>query len=351
MKFVSPFLKRVVYPGLASSGHFRRLADRGTLCVVTYHGILPAGYEVGDPQQDGGLVSAENFRSQLRLLKSRYRVVSPEEVRLWAVEGVPLPQRSVLLTCDDGLLNTLTDMAPILQEEGLSCLFFILGASAGQVSQTLWYEDLYLVLLTAPCGTFSLDPIQTSITLGDRSSRRLTWWNLVKSLSPYDQSMRMSFLETARARLNDNSRVGLANEAQRHRFCLLNAHELQKLLEAGMSIGSHTLSHPVLSLQSTELAWREISESRTQLEKVLGKPVWALAYPYGDSASVTAREQQMAEQAGFQCAFMNVGGGFNAPLPRFALPRVHVTKEMSLAEFEAHVSGFHRALQSAFVRA
>jgi hypothetical protein len=33
-------------------------------------------------------------------------------------------------------------------------------------------------------------------------------------------------------------------------------------------------------------------------------------------------------------------------LPRFALPRVHVTAEMSLSEFEAHVSGFHRDFRS-----
>jgi hypothetical protein len=31
--------------------------------------------------------------------------------------------------------------------------------------------------------------------------------------------------------------------------------------------------------------------------------------------------------------------------PLFALPRVHVTGSMRLAEFEAHVSGFHRSFR------
>jgi hypothetical protein len=57
---------------------------------------------------------------------------------------------------------------------------------------------------------------------------------------------------------------------------------------------------------------------------------------------------QMAERAGFECAFMNVGGGFGAQLPKFALPRVHVTADMKLSEFEAHVSGFHRDFRSRF---
>jgi len=58
---------------------------------------------------------------------------------------------------------------------------------------------------------------------------------------------------------------------------------------------------------------------------------------------------KMAERAGFTCAFLNVGGGFGAATPRFTLPRVHVTGEMSLAEFEAHVSGFYGSLRRRFL--
>ena len=43
-----------------------------------------------------------------------------------------------------------------------------------------------------------------------------------------------------------------------------------------MSVGAHTLTHPVLSLCSDEEARCEIQGSKTELERVLGKPVWAL---------------------------------------------------------------------------
>jgi hypothetical protein len=47
---------------------------------------------------------------------------------------------------------------------------------------------------------------------------------------------------------------------------------------------------------------------------------------------------------------MNAGGGFGAKIVaakinRFALPRVHVTADMSLFEFEGHISGFYRSLR------
>jgi peptidoglycan/xylan/chitin deacetylase (PgdA/CDA1 family) len=346
---VSPILKRVVYPWLANSGYLRRRADGGAFCVLTYHGVLPAGYEVGDPQQDGSLVTPENLRGQLRLLKECYHVVSPNEVHDWVVDGKELPERAVLLTCDDGLRNALTDMVPILREEGLSCLFFVLGASALENSRMLWYEELYLLLLAAPVGSYSFDALEMSVVLGDRAQRRSAWWNLLKKLSQCDQAARACFIETSQTEfgLPDQwNEECAANEAQRRRFGLLNGNELRQLVDQGMSIGSHTLNHPILSQQPSELAWAEISESRDLLEKAVGKSIWALAYPFGDPASVTPREMQMAEQAGFQCAFMNIGGGFGASLPRFALPRVHVTADMSLSEFEAHVSGFHRDFRS-----
>lgn len=102
-------------------------------------------------------MSAENLRSQLQLLKECYHVVSPDEVLDWVAGGRELPERAVLLTCDDGLRNVLTDMAPILRDEGVSCLFLVLGASAAQNPRILWYEELYLLLLAAPEGNHPFD--------------------------------------------------------------------------------------------------------------------------------------------------------------------------------------------------
>ena len=91
--------------------------------------MRPANYRSLDPALDGGLVTADMLRSQLRLLKSRYNVVSPDQVRRWMLQESELPPRAVLVTCDDGLENTLTEMLPILQEEKVPCLFFVTNSA------------------------------------------------------------------------------------------------------------------------------------------------------------------------------------------------------------------------------
>jgi len=352
LKVVSPLLKHAVFPGLAKLGYLRRRQGVGP-AIVTYHGIMPRGYAMIDPDLDGSLVTAGSFRRQLKLLKDRFTVISPLQFLGWCEATEDLPPRAVLLTCDDDLRNTLTDMVPILQEHGFSCLFFVTGASLGEVPTMLWFEQLYLMFLASKKKIVNLDVARSGFR--DRAmsqhEKRVLWWNLVKHLSKYDASVRQGLINEVRIQmeLGDDWSVQLISDPLRRRFLMLNASELRGLLSAGMCVGAHTMSHPVLSQLSREAAWSEIKESRCQLEQALGQPVWALAYPFGGAECVSDREYEMAERAGFKCAFLNGCGGFGAPMPRFALPRVHVTGAMNLGEFEAHVSGFYRWLRERFM--
>jgi peptidoglycan/xylan/chitin deacetylase (PgdA/CDA1 family) len=367
LRFVSPALKHIVFPALSLSGYLRYTAGAGP-AVVTYHGVFPAGYEVRNPALDGNLVQADSLRRQLQLLKKRYHVITPEDFLHWSEEKLSLPPRSILLTCDDALRNTLTEMVPILLELGLSCLFFATGASADETPSMLWYEELYLMLLDANAPIALSIPeanINIRISIGPiaPSEKHSCWWNLVERLSQFDRELRRGFLDQIREqlRLAENwSEQFFQDPTLAARFLTLDIAGLRQLAAAGMSIGAHSLSHPILARASEELAWREISESRNVVEKALGRTVWAFGYPFGNAATVTGRDLRLAERAGFRCAFMNVGGGFGAKIDRakinhskisgakinrFVLPRVHVTADMSLFEFEAHISGFYRSLR------
>ncbi len=354
MKFVSPLLKRVVYPCLSGSGFLQRQVKPKDLCVVTYHGVLPQGYEQVGPMLDGGLVSAESFRRQLRLLKSHYNIVHPEQLCSTGELRQSVPPRSVLITCDDGLLNTLTEMLPILQEEEVPCLFFVTGLSTADASGMLWYEELYLMMLRTPA-LASIGEIDTELVKSESIAKgdvRSFWWGLVRKLSRLDAEGRREFLDHARETLGlrEDWHVAYTDEpVHRRRFLVMNRSELKLLAEATVAIGSHTLSHPMLSQMAREQAWHEIAESRRALEQILQRSVWALAYPFGDPDSVTLRETEMAERAGYTWAFSNHEGGLYS-YDRYAVPRVHVTADMTLSEFEAHVSGFHEALRRRFLK-
>jgi|SRR5579872_378305 len=348
MRIVSSLLKRIVYPSLASAGVFHRTNAQG-LAIITYHGVLPPGYAHIDAVLDGNLIRADDLRRQLRLLKTRYNVISPEEFFDWREERRALPPKSVLLTCDDGLLNCLTDMLPVLQDESVKCLFFVTGASATDVRSMLWYEELFLLFLKGPAGGFAVssEGIVIQGALDSRNQRRTVWWDSVKRLSQVNATQRACFIHSLRERFGANAdRIfGDASSPSCRRYGLLTASEVRQLISAGMSIGAHTLSHPMLSQLPPAIAYEEIVESRKRLESALKRRVWAFAYPFGDPQSVTPQVLAMPHEAGYQVALLNFGGGLGSALSPYSLPRIHVTAAMRLSELEAHVSGFYTRLQ------
>lgn len=353
MILLSSILRRAVYPAMSRADMFSRRLRPGDVCALTYHGVLPPGVKSGQSPMDGTLISAENFRRQLRFLKSRYQLIAPDEFRNWWDGHGSLPARAVLLTCDDGLLNVLTEMAPILLEEGARCLFFVIGASLDDEPAYLWYEELHRMLEQAPAERVAaLRGSRAGKSSGGKESVREYWQDQVQELSRLSAEDRRAALSSLRRRLSlpDDWRMhdsgdGLAER----RYRLLNGTELRQLVAQGMTVGAHTVSHPWLPRMEAELARREIQECRSRLESYLQREIWAMAYPFGSEGSAGEREMKMAEDAGFTCAFLNHGGGcFRQTSPRFALPRAHVTSAMEIPELEAHLSGFHERLQRRF---
>jgi peptidoglycan/xylan/chitin deacetylase (PgdA/CDA1 family) len=341
MRAVSPLLKHVVYPTLHYIGWFDHIMPPSGYAVVNYHGVVPADHSETEAFLDGNLVHPQVFRQQLQFLKAHYRIIHPEDFRAWIEQRKPLPPRAVLVTCDDGLVNTLTDMLPVLQSEGVPCLFFATGASCADNPGMLWYEELYHLMRIRPSNELNSQlPLEEDAEFLSSASFQARWWSTVRRASLLDARARATWLDLLRSQCGPTT----VSQSER-RWRLLSITELRQLAEAGMSIGAHTLSHPVLSLCSDDEARREIQESKSNLERTLGRTVWAFAYPFGNPSTLGEREVRLAREAGFACAFLNVeywGSGLSDP---FTLPRTHVTQDTALPEFAAHLSGLHTRLQ------
>lgn len=345
MHVVSPLLKRVVYPALHHSGWLDHVTPVSGYAVVNYHGVFPSDYSSSDTFVDGSLVRPEAFREHLQFLKAHYQIIHPEDFRALIEHGEPLPPRAVLITCDDGLLNTVTDMLPVLQSENVPCLFFVTSASCSDQPATLWFDELYHLMRIDPL--IGLDPNLPADEGPAQPSNgfQALWWNTVRKASRWEAPTRANWLEQLRTSCGP-----MESFSSDRRWRLLNREELKQLDQAGMSIGAHTRSHNVLSLCSDEESRREIQDSKRDIERVLGKPVWAFAYPFGGPSTVSNREVRFAQEAGFSCAFVNVEHWDTECASSFAVERTHVAGDMTVSELAAHVSGFHRHLQRSVAR-
>ena len=105
--------------------------------------------------------------------------------------------------------------------------------------------------------------------------------------------------------------------------------QLQEMTAAGMDIQAHTLTHPHLRELAPDEAMKEISESKKVLETRLGKPIVALAYPFGEyNASII----DMLKRAGFASA-VTLAAGFNQRADElFTLHRIRVSYRDTLED-------------------
>jgi hypothetical protein len=120
--------------------------------------------------------------------------------------------------------------------------------------------------------------------------------------------------------------------------------QVREMRADGMSIGAHTVTHPVLARQSPEQQSFEICESKLRLEQELGEPITALSYPVGRRDAFDQATRTALTHHGIEWAFSYYGGF----LPRAAarrdgvdrldIPRVAVESDTTFADFRSYVA-------------
>ena len=94
--------------------------------ILTYH-------HLSEEETSSATISPTLFRDHLLALKEAgYQVVSLEALSDYVNSGVPLPEKALVLTFDDGYESNLSLAYPILQELGMPATIFVIGSSLGK---------------------------------------------------------------------------------------------------------------------------------------------------------------------------------------------------------------------------
>ena len=217
--------------------------------ILMYHGT---------PRRD-----AAALERQLRLLRLAFPVVPLEQLK--AGSG----RARVALTFDDGLRSNVDVAYPILRKLGLSATFFVCpGLIDGE--QWLWnHEARQRLLSLAP---IELEELATLLGAPTGVEAFIEWMKTLKI--------------AARRRVEDQIRGATPNfkptPAAREEFDLATWKELERLDRTVVTIGSHTMTHPILTSLSPEETETETRDSRVALEQRLDREVSIFCYPNGD---------------------------------------------------------------------
>ena len=121
----------------------------------------------------------------------------------------------------------------------------------------------------------------------------------------------------------------------------VNAAQINKLSAAGWEVGAHTVTHRALTMLGDDVARAELRQSRLTLAALTGRPVNALAYPFGLHS---ARIRALAREAGYAFACKIIRGSqSDDPFQLMRIPVYQFESEKDLArKLRLPISFSHR---------
>ncbi len=318
-----------VQSALFKVGHQARRLARSELCVLAYHRVICPRHAY-DPEN----VSAdtENFDWQMRYMRDNYDVISFAELNSAIEKGESLPKRSALITFDDGFADNYFNAFPILKELNLSALFNVVTSKVG-CRKMFWFDRAACLVRRSESGRrLQFGGFERIV---DNTNRNPVTAALLQFLKDQPDTVRRDYV----ACIDEQLRDCMPSEVELAPHYPLNWEQILLMSSAGMEIGSHTHSHPILAkLADTETIDHELKHSRSLIEGHTGKPCLALAYPEGLDYAIDKRVLDAAERAGYAFALTSLRGINALPLQApHKIDRIQIHHSNDKTLFEASV--------------
>jgi len=264
--------------------------------VLNYHRI---GQQTGSVW-NRALWSAtpEGLDEQVAYLSRHADILGPEDL---ARETLERRGRHVLLTFDDGYRDNFELAFPVLRSRGVRALFFIVTGFMDH-GTTAWWDEIAWMVHTAdprrpvPAGAGVTDDVMRAEGDAEPLTQALT--ARYKELPGHATNAYLDHLGEA-------FRTARCPDAPEHWMTWDMAREMQT---AGMGVGGHTVTHPLLARLPVDQQRAEIRGCAERLREELGGPMRWFSYPVGSRSSFTPETQRIVEAEGVELAFSFYGG-------------------------------------------
>jgi peptidoglycan/xylan/chitin deacetylase (PgdA/CDA1 family) len=324
----APFAKTAL---LSMGGYaaLRRVLPSQHVAILRYHAICgPEGYSYADPSI---CIAPENFERHVAYLTRNYSVVRLEDAVRALTEHQPLPANAVAITFDDGYADNLA-AANTLAKYGATATFYLTaGCLAG--GQAFWPAELrhLLAVIKEPLVTLHAGGVHLQLDLTNPAKRAAEVDRVTRAVKSQTIAVREQLRRQLRAAANDTVTP----------LVMLNWNEVREMHALGMTIGSHTMTHPNLPSAGLKAARDEIIASRARLENEIGAPVTMFSYPNGGAERyVTPELQALVRDAGYAAAATSRNAFAGRHSDVYALERIEVQESLQDLVFALEVERF-----------
>src|SRR5262245_61997128 len=210
-----------------------RWASRGQALILTYHRFSELEGEVP--------ISARAFAEQTQYLKAHYTLV-PLSRLAECLRKRELPPRLAAITIDDGYRDAYEIAFPILRENRAPATVFVVTEFV-EGAAWLWTDKTRYLTAAASGRAFEIgiEGRNLRLELNGAASRAVAGGLINAALKPLSEEAREALIDRLAFELGVKP-----PERPPADFGAINWRQAREMADAGVEIGSHTLTHPIL---------------------------------------------------------------------------------------------------------
>jgi len=285
-------------------------------------------------------VHVDDMVMQLKFIKRKYRIITPDDLLASLNKGTSLPQNAALVTFDDGYESFFRLAEPILRSMGIKTVVFIPTRYVEQ-QEPFWFDLVWFFVKYADgnkskwlTSALSLEYINK-----DQSTLSALCLNKMKRMTP---EYRDEIIGEIKEQISyDSGRYSTIFRL----FHPMTAKQLRILSNQETTFGGHTHTHTILSALSKEEAEKEIITNKKMLESLTGKQCLFFAYPNGGAGDFSDIHKNILKSSGYKVGFSLTQYRSYVAQDPFDISRFHISPYDSLRSIAFHASIYSKDIK------
>jgi peptidoglycan/xylan/chitin deacetylase (PgdA/CDA1 family) len=276
----------------------RKWVQRHGAIVLTFHRVLTDSELQQTASLGGMIVRHKTFAAFLKYASQTCEFADLEQEPQWKPSGKL--KLKLAITFDDGWCDNADSVYPIASQLHVPFVIFIVPERTG-TALPFWPERTAAALDRIP----SVKSSRRAASIG-RAIEEL------KALPAMEREDRISQMIGSGGALESSAAVDKT----------MTWEQIMELHAGGVTFGSHTSTHEILTMVPAAQAEQEIVSSREAIQQKLGGSCELFSYPNGDYSEPV---RNLVAQAGYKFAFLNQEPGvWTRDCDPFLIPRVNV---------------------------
>jgi peptidoglycan/xylan/chitin deacetylase (PgdA/CDA1 family) len=281
------------------------------LSILIFHRVLPETDPLFPDEPD-----ARRFDQVMGWVKTWFNVM-PLDAAVDALKNGNLPARALAITFDDGYADNRTVALPILKLHDLSATFFI--ATGYLNGGRMWNDTIIEAIRGSKAKKLELDHISG---VKGAPPQSLAIESVFEKRAAIQAVLgRVKYLSSSEREAASRSIAGQCGRNLPDDL-MMTTEQVIEMHRAGMQIGAHTVTHPILAKLGSIDVRKEISGSKQFLESILEEEINLFAYPNGrPDLDFQMKDAAIVKELGFKAAVTTAWGVSNTDSDLMRLPR------------------------------